>query len=61
MKKNFKNKNDNCALPITFYNAGSFCEEGIYICKNCGQKLFLSRGEKLSVCSRCGDSVFTKQ
>ena len=61
MKKVFKENKDNYAIPITLYNAGIFFEEGIYICKNCGQKLFLSRGEKLPVCSRCGHSVFTKQ
>ena len=61
MKKVFKENKDNYVIPITLYNAGNFFEEGIYICKNCGQKLFLSRVEKLPVCSKCGHFVFTKQ
>ena len=61
MKKVFKENKDKYILSVTLYSAGSFLEEGIYICKNCGQKLFLNKGEKLPVCSRCGHSVFTKQ
>lgn len=61
MKKVFENSEVDYSIPITFYSTGSFAEEGTYICKNCGQKLFLNNEEKLPVCPRCGHSVFTKQ
>lgn len=60
MKDNLKN-NITKNLTFTFYHSGDFEDEGIYVCKNCGQKLFLSSGEKLPNCKRCGFSVFTKQ
>lgn len=63
MKNNSKQfeRQNNYGQKFTFYSSGTFQKEGIYICKNCGQKLFLSSEKKLPVCTKCGQSVFTKQ
>ncbi len=40
--------------------SGSNQEEGTYICKNCGQKVYLESIKSLPSCPRCGNQIFTK-
>ena len=60
MKDIFDKKHTD-SFVFKFYNSGSVAPEGTYICKNCGQKLFMQKSSVLPVCSKCGNSVFTRQ
>ena len=46
---------------VYIYNAGECVLEGIYVCLNCGQKVFIENGQHLKKCSKCGLEKFTLQ
>ena len=62
MKNNIEDDNLNYlkSLGIEFFISGSVQKQGVYVCKNCGQKLFLENTKILPVCKKCGSCIFTK-
>ena len=58
--KRLKNISANCETIVTYF-ANTFQNVGLYVCKNCGQKLFLEKSQILPKCQKCGNNSFTKE
>ena len=44
---------------IDIYCDKDLVEAGIYVCVNCGQKVFIEKKSKLNPCKKCGFKKFT--
>ena len=50
----------NVETLVTFF-ANTEQNQGVYVCKNCGQKIFIEDKTKLPYCPKCGGKIFTKE
>lgn len=54
-----KNRTDRKNVFQT-YSSKTMQEEGVYVCYNCGQKIYLETKSILPTCPKCGYNLFTK-
>ena len=49
----------NKDTDIKIYLTGQIVCEGVYTCKNCGQKIYVEEENKLPKCPRCFGDIWT--
>ena len=52
-------KHCNTKSGIKICTSGAVYSEGIYVCLNCGLKVYVDKNMLLSKCSKCGCNRFT--
>ncbi len=45
---------------IKTYFSNTIQDEGVYVCKNCGKKVYIENKKRLPTCPKCGSQIFTK-